>query len=328
MKAIIWTEYGPPKVLKLQEVDKPQPKNNEILIKIYASSVTMGDCEMRSLRFSASLSFFMRIFNGLKKPKRIRILGQDLAGEIEAVGEDVTLFKVGDQVFGSCGFKMGAYAEYTCLPENAVLALKPSNISFEQAAAVPLGGLNAIYFLKKATIQKGQKVLINGAGGSIGTFAVQIAKNLGATVTGVDSAEKLDMVRSIGADQVFDYAVKDFTENGEFYDVIFDLVRKSSYLGNIRSLTKTGTYLQANHGLLRRLRGVLTSLMSSKKVIGGTILEEKENLQQLCELIKTENIRPVIDRSFLLEKMVEAHKYVESGFKKGNVTIQVKNDNY
>lgn len=326
MKAIIWTEYGPPEVLKLQEVDKPQPKNNEILIKIYASSVTMGDCEMRSLRLSPGLAFFIRIFNGIKKPKRITILGQDLAGEIEAIGEDVTSFKVGDQVFGSSGFKMGAYAEYICLNENGILAPKPSNISFEQAAAVPLGGLNALCFLKKANIQSGQKVLINGAGGSIGTFAVEIVKTMGAKVIGVDNTEKLDMLRSIGTDQVIDYTVEDFTKTGETYDVIFDLVRKSSFTNCIRSLTKKGIYLQANHGLFRRLRGTWTSMISSKKVISGTILEEKENLKHLYELIKAEKIRPVIDRSYSLEKMVEAHTYVESGLKKGNVIIKVNVD--
>jgi NADPH:quinone reductase-like Zn-dependent oxidoreductase len=222
MKAIIWTEYGPPEVLKLQEVEKPQPRNNEILIKIHASSVTMGDCEMRSLRLSPAIAFFMRIYNGINKPKRITILGQDVAGIVETIGKDVRKFKEGDQIFGSTGFKMGAYAEYICLSDDSDLAIKPNNMTFEEAAALPLGGLNAIYFLKQAKIQKGQKILINGAGGSIGTYAVQIAKSSGATVTGVDSTDKLDMLRSIGVDRVIDYIQEDFTKKDEKYDVIFD----------------------------------------------------------------------------------------------------------
>ena len=253
MKAIIWTKYGPPEVLKLQEVDKPKPKDNEILLKIHATSVTMGDCEMRNLKLSPALAFFMRIYNGINKPKRITILGQDVAGVVEAIGKNVRIFKVGDQIFGSTGFKMGAYAEYMCLPENSELAIKPTNMTFEEAAAVPLGGLNAIYFLKKAKIQNGQKVLINGAGGSIGTYAIQIARSSGATVTGVDSTEKLDMLRSIGAEYVIDYTQEDFTKIGERYDVIFDVVRKSSFSGCVRALNKTGMYLQANHGMFRRI---------------------------------------------------------------------------
>ncbi|MFX1357918.1 MAG: NAD(P)-dependent alcohol dehydrogenase [Promethearchaeota archaeon] len=326
MKAIIWTEYGPPDVLKLKEVEKPSSKDNEILLKIHATTVTMGDCEMRSLKFSRSLALFMRLYNGLRKPRKITILGQDAAGEIEAVGKDVTLFKKGDQVFGSTGFKMGAYAEYLCLPEKCMMALKPTNMSYEEAAAVPLGGLNALYFLKKANIKSGKKVLINGAGGSIGTFAVQLAKSFGAIVTGVDSTDKLEMLRTIGIDHVIDYTQEDFTKKDESYDVIFDVVRRSSFSGCIRVLNKNGIYLQTNHGILRRVRGRLTSLRSSKKVISGAISERTEDLMHLKELIEAGKIKSVIDRSYALEQTAEAHKYVETGQKKGNVVIVIKHN--
>ncbi|MFX0075384.1 MAG: NAD(P)-dependent alcohol dehydrogenase [Candidatus Hermodarchaeota archaeon] len=323
MRAIIWTNYGSPDVLELQDVEKPIPKDNDILIKIHAASVTMGDCEMRSLRFSPSLAFLMRLGIGFRRPKRVTILGQDVAGEVEEVGKDVTLFKKGDQVFGSAGFNMGAYAEYLCLPENSIITTKPINMTFEEAVAVPLGGLNALYFLGKANIQNGQKVLINGAGGSIGTFAVQIAKSYGATVTGVDSKDKLDMLRSIGANHVIDYTQEDFTKSGEKYDVIFDVVRKSTFSGCVKSLNKKGIYLQTNHGLMRRIRGKWTSLTSGKKVIGGTINERTEDLVHLKELIEAGKVKAVIDKRFPLEKITEAHAYVETGQKKGNVVITV-----
>ena len=323
MKAIIWTKYGPPEVLKLQELEKSKPKDNEILLRIHATSVTMGDCEMRALRLSPALAFFMRIYNGIKKPKRITILGQDVAGVVEAIGKNVRIFKVGDQIFGSTGFKMGAYAEYTCLPEDAELAKKPVNMTFEEAAAVPLGGLNSIYFLKKAKIKKGQKVLINGAGGSIGTYAIQIAKSSGATVTGVDTTEKLDILRSIGADYVIDYTQEDFTKKGETYDVIFDLVRKSSFSGCVRVLNKNGIYLQVNHGMFRRIRGSLSSMRSSKKILSGTVMEGTEYLKDLKKLIEIGQIKSVIDREYLLEQIIDAHEYVETGQKKGNVVIKV-----
>jgi NADPH:quinone reductase-like Zn-dependent oxidoreductase len=323
MKAIIWTKYGPPEVLKLQELEKSKPKDNEILLRIHATSVTMGDCEMRALRLSPALAFFMRIYNGIKKPKRITILGQDVAGVVEAIGKSVRIFNVGDEIFGSTGFKMGAYAEYTCLPEDAELAKKPVNMTFEEAAAVPLGGLNSIYFLKKAKIKKGQKVLINGAGGSIGTYAIQIAKSSGATVTGVDTTEKLDILRSIGADYVIDYTQEDFTKKGETYDVIFDLVRKSSFSGCVRVLNKNGIYLQVNHGMFRRIRVSLSSMRSSKKILSGTVMEGTEYLKDLKKLIEIGQIKSVIDREYLLEQIIDAHEYVETGQKKGNVVIKV-----
>jgi NADPH:quinone reductase-like Zn-dependent oxidoreductase len=332
MKAIVWTKYGPPDVLQLKEVEKPTPKDNEVLIRIYATTVTAGDCEMRSLKFPIWLSLPMRIYVGLRKPKRITILGQELAGEIEAVGKDVKLFKEGDQVFAATGFSMGAYAEYICLPEEpkemeGLLAIKPANMTYEEAAAVPTGGLNALHFLRKGNIQSGQKVLINGAGGSIGTIAVQLAKYFRTEVTGVDSTGKLDMLRSIGADQVIDYTQEDFTKNGETYDVIFDVVGKSSFSGCIRSLKKEGIYLSANPGLSQMVRGLWTSMTSSKKVISGTASYKTEDLIFLKELIEAGKIKSVIDRRYSLEQTAEAHRYIDKGHKKGNVVMTLEHNN-
>ena len=330
MKAIVWTKYGPPEVLQLKEVAKPIPKDNEVLIRVYAASVFAGDCELRDLKLPLWLRLPFRIYAGIRKPKRITILGQDLSGEIEAVGKNVTLFKKGDQVFGSTGFSFGAYAEYNCLPaetEGGVLEIKPSNMTYEEAAAVPTGGINALHFLRKGNIQSGQKILINGAGGGIGTFAVQIAKSLGAEVTAVDSTKKLDMLSSIGADHVIDYTQEDFTKRGEIYDVIFDVVGKSSYSGSMKSLKKKGIYLLGNPTILRSIRGRLTSIFSSKKVIGGTASYSTENINILKELIESSKIKSVIDSQYKLEQTAEAHSYVETGNKKGNVVLIVEHNN-
>jgi NADPH:quinone reductase-like Zn-dependent oxidoreductase len=270
----------------------------------------------------------MRIYNGLRKPKRITILGQELAGEIESVGKDVKLFKKGDQVFATTGFGFGAYAEYKCLPEEpkmGVLASKPANMTYEEAAAVPTGGLEALHFLRKGNIQSGQKVLIIGAGGSIGTFAVQLAKYYGAEVTGVDSTGKLDMLRSIGADHVIDYTQKDFTKSAETYDVIFDVMGKSSFSGSVNSLKQNGRYLLGNPGLFQMVRGRWTSMRSSKKVIIGAAIQKTGDLLFLKELIEAGKIKSVIDRRYPLEQTSEAHRYVETGQKIGNVVIAVKN---
>lgn len=326
MKAIVWTKYGPPDVLQLKEVEKPTPKDNEVLIKIYAATVTAGDCELRSLKFPLFLSLPIRLYAGLRRPTRITIIGQELAGEIEAVGKEVTLFKEGDQVFGATGLGFGAYAEYKCLPgvpEAGVLAIKPANMTYAEAAAVPTGGLEALHFLREANIQSGQKVLINGAGGSIGTFAVQLAKHYGAEVTGVDSTGKLDMLHMIGADHVIDYTHEDFAKSGDTYDVILDVVGKSSFSRSIRSLKQNGRYLIANPGLSQMVRGLWTSMTSSKKVIIGAASQKSEDLIILKELIEAGKIKPVIDRYYPLEQIVEAHRYVETGHKKGNVVIMV-----
>jgi NADPH:quinone reductase-like Zn-dependent oxidoreductase len=326
MKAIVCTKYGPPDVLQLKDVEKPTPKDNEVLIRIYATTVTAGDCGLRSLKFPLLLQLLARIGFGFKGPRK-KILGQELAGEIEAVGKDVTRFRKGDQVFAWTGLRLGAYAEYTCLPEDGVLALKPSTMTYEEAAALPVGGLDAVYFLRKGTIQSGQKVLINGAGGSIGTFAVQLAKYFGADVTAVDSTGKLDMLRSIGADQVIDYTQADFTTSGETYDVIFDVIGKSSFTRSVRALTHNGRYLLANPRLTQTVRGRWTSMSSSKKVIpyaARAASEYTEDFNFLTELIEAGKIQSVIDRCYPLEQTSEAHRYVETGHKKGNVVITVE----
>jgi 2-desacetyl-2-hydroxyethyl bacteriochlorophyllide A dehydrogenase len=327
MKAIVWTEYGPPDVLHLKEVTTPTPQDNEVLIRIYATTVTAGDCEQRSLKLPFWLALPMRAYVGLIRPTRITILGMELAGKIEAVGNDVTRFRSGDQVFAATGFaRMGTYAEYICLPEepeDGALALKPATMTYEEAAAVPVGGLEALHFLRQVAIQSGQKVLINGAGGTIGTFAVQLAKYFGAEVTGVDSMGKLDMLRSIGADQVIDYTREDFTDSGETYDVILDVVGKSSFSGSIRSLKQNGRYLLANPGLSQMVRGRWTSRTSSNKVIFGAAHLKTEDLLSLKELIEAGKLTSVIDRCYPLEQIVEAHRYVETGQKQGHVVITV-----
>jgi len=326
MKAIVWTKYGPPDVLQLGEVEKPTPKDNEVLIKIYATTVTAGDCEIRSSKFPILFWLIMRIWLGVIRPRK-KILGTELAGEIESVGKDVKLFKKGDQVFGSSGLRFGCYAEYISLPEEGMVAIKPDGMTYEEATAVPFGGRDSLHFLRKANIQNGQKVLIIGAGGSIGTFAVQLAKYFGAEVTGVDSSGKLDMLRSIGADQVIDYTKEDFTKSGQTYDVIFDTVGKSPFLDSIRSLKKKGFYLLANPKPLQMVRGLWTSKKSSKKVIFEAASQKTEDLIFLKRLIEAGKIKSVIDRRYPLEQMAEAHRYVEKGHKKGNVVITVEHNN-
>jgi NADPH:quinone reductase-like Zn-dependent oxidoreductase len=322
MKAIICPEYGPPEVLKLEDVERPSPSDNQILIRVHATTVARGDCELRGLNVSIPLKLMIRIAFGFRGPRR-RILGQELAGEVESVGKNVKLFKIGDQVFALTGLHLGAYAEYDCLHEKGLVAAKPSNMTFEEAAAVPVGGLHAYYFLSKANIRRGQKVLVVGAGGSIGTFAVQIARSLGAEVTGVDSGGKLEVIRSIGADHVIDYTREDFTKGGEVYDVIFDPVGKSSFSGCIRCLKEDGYYLLGSPGLSQQLRARWTTATSSKRVLGGAISYRAEDLTSLRELIEAGKVRSIIDRCYSLEEMVEAHEYVDSGQKKGNVVITV-----
>jgi NADPH:quinone reductase-like Zn-dependent oxidoreductase len=330
MKAIVWTKYGPPEVLRLREVEKPIPNENEVLIKIHATTVTSGDCEQRSLKLPVWYRLPMQAYIGFQKPKRITILGMDLAGEIESVGKDVKRFREGDQVFAATGFVgMGTNAEYICLPEEpegGALAYKPTNMTYEEAATVPVGGLEAVYFIRQGDIQNGHKILINGAGGTIGTFAIQLAKYYGAEVTAVDSTSKLDMLRSIGADHVVDYTQEDFSQSGETYDFIFDVVSKSPFSGSMKSLKKSGCYLIANPGLSQLVRGRWTSLTSSKKVKFGGANLKNEDLGFLKELIEAGKIRTVIDRRYTLEQIPEAHRYVEAGDKKGHVVITVEHN--
>jgi NADPH:quinone reductase-like Zn-dependent oxidoreductase len=329
MKAIVWTKYGPPDVLQLQEVEKPTPKDNEVLIRVYATTVTAGDCEMRRLKFPLYLSLLMRLYVGFTKPTRVTIIGQELAGEIEAVGKGVKRFKEGDQVFGSAGFSTGTYAEYVCLPEErdeGVLALKPANMTYEEAATVTTGGLEALHFLRKGNVQHGQRILINGAGGSIGTFGVQLAKHFGAEVTAVDSTSKLDMLRSLGADHVIDYTREDFTKNGQTYDVIFDVVGKSPFSRSLRSLNEKGFYLIANPTPAKMIRGAWVSRTGSKKVVLEMTKQKVEDLIFLRELAEADKLKSIIDRRYPLEQAAEAHRYVETGQKKGNVVILVEHN--
>jgi NADPH:quinone reductase-like Zn-dependent oxidoreductase len=320
MKAIVYEKYGAPEVLHLQDMEKPVPKANEILIKIYATTVTSGDTRMRRAD-----PFAVRFFNGLTVPKKIKILGNELAGKIEAIGKDVKLFKTGDSVFGQTGLSLGANAEYICLPEDGSLAVKPANITYEEAASIPFGGSTSLHFLRKGNITKGQKVLIYGASGSLGTAAIQIAKYYGAEVTGLCSTANLELVRSLGADKVIDYTREDFTKSKQTYDLIYDTVGKSPFSGCIKSLNKKGVYLRAIHMTLTPIvRGLLTSLLSSRKVIGGIAVERKENIVFLKELIEAGKFKPVIDRIYPFEQTSEAHRYVDAGHKKGNVVITIQ----
>jgi NADPH:quinone reductase-like Zn-dependent oxidoreductase len=324
MKAIACTKYGPPDVLQLEEVEKPTPGDNEILVKVLASTVTRGDCRIRSFTFARWFWLPGRIMYGLGKPRK-RIPGCDLAGVIESVGKEVTLFKNGDQIFGYTKGVLfnGCNAEYKCLPEEGLVAMKPANMTFEQAAAVPIGGLTALHFLRKGNIQSRQKVLIYGASGSVGTFAVQLAKYFGTKVTGVCSTTNIELVTSLGADRVIDYTKEDFTKNGQTYDVIFDTVGKTSFSYCRGSLKRRGIFLTVEWPVLQAL---WTSMTDSKKVIIGIAPNRTENLFFLKELIEAGKITSVIDRCYPLEQTAEAHRYVDKGHKRGNVVLTVGHD--
>jgi len=320
MKAIICTRYGPPEILQLKEVEKPTPKDNEVLIKVHAATVASGDCWIRSSTYAAWFWLPARIMFGITKPRK-KTPGNELAGEIEAVGKDVKLFKKGDQVYGAnrkVSFG-GANAEYACFLENEI-AIKPADMSYEEAATVPIGGLTALHILRKGNIRSGQKVLIYGASGCVGTYAVQLARYFGAEVTGVCSTANLELVRSLGADKVIDYTKVDFTKNGETYDIIFDTVRKTSFSRCKNSIKKNGLYLTVDWPLFQAL---WTSMIGSRKVILGTPPIRAENLIFIKELIEAGKLKAVIDRRYPLEQIVEAHRYVDKGHKKGNVVITV-----
>ena len=324
MKAIVYEKYGPPEVLQLKEVEKPTPKDNDVLIKIHATTVTKYDCWMRSCTAPPGFKLLMRIASGRipKKP----ILGTELAGEVEAVGVDVTRLKEGDQVFGYPGMNLGAYAEYICLPEEAVAA-KPANVTYEEAAAVLQGALTALFFLRKTNIQRGQKILIFGASGGVGGYAVQLAKHhFGAEVTGVCSTPKLAFVKSLGADQVIDYTTDDFTQNGQVYDILFDTVGKTSVSRSKRSLKEKGWYLLTTFGLPMLVQLLWLSKTGSQNLEFGTLVEKIEDLIFLKDLIEAEVIKPTIDRCYPLEQTADAHRYVETGHKKGSVVITLKHD--
>ena len=328
MKAIIWTKYGAPDNLKLQEVDTPAPKADQILVKIHASSVTAGDCEMRRLQLPLGLSLPMRIFAGFLKPKRIRTLGQELAGEIVAIGDEVTNYQVGDAVFGTTGFGFGANAEYICLPAQpgdaqGVLAVKPAAVSYEEAATFPTAAFEAQHYIRESGIGAGDKVLIIGGGGSIGSLAIQLAKQAGAEVTAVDSTAKQDLMRSLGADQVIDYTKTDYLASDERYDLIIDVVGKRQVARRLRLLRPDGIYYLAFARPVNILLSLWTSLTSAKKLLIQSAAQTKEDLTHLADLLAEGKLTSPIDKRFPLGQTAEAHRYAESGAKKGNIAIVI-----
>lgn len=320
MKAIVYSQYGNPDVLQLKDVEKPIPKKNEILIRIKATAVNSGDVRLRKAD-----PFAVRLFFGLFKPKTT-ILGSVFSGEIEAIGSGVKQFKIGDEVFGHTDMSFGTYAEYKCFLENGSIALKPTTILHQDAAVIPFGGVTALHFLKKASIQPGQEVLIFGASGAVGSAAVQLAKHFGAIVTGVCSTANVTLVKSLGADKVIDYTKEDFTKNGEMYDVIFDSVNKMSVSDSLDSLKIYGTLILSAAGLSETLQGSWISMTNSRKikVMTGIISHKAEDIHFLKTLIESGELKPVIDKTYSLEQMIEAHIYVEKGHKKGNVAIEIK----
>ncbi|GED60784.1 NAD(P)-dependent alcohol dehydrogenase [Brevibacillus formosus] len=303
MRAVVCTKYGSPDVLELREVEKPIPKENEILIKVHATTVTSGDCRIRAFKSPFLLWIPMRLVLGFTKPRN-PILGVELSGEVEAIGKHVKRFKTGDQVYALSGMRCGAHAEYICLHENAIVGLKPTNATHEEAAAIPFGGTTALHFFRKGKLQKGQKVLIYGASGSVGTSAVQLAKYFGAEVTAVCSSANFDLVKSLGADTVIDYTKEDFTKKEERYDVVFDAVGKATKSHCVKALAPNGIFLTVDGQGIAKVR--------------------MEDLDFLKELMEEGQIKAVIDRRYSLEQVPEAHRYVETGRKKGNVVIRVE----
>jgi NADPH:quinone reductase-like Zn-dependent oxidoreductase len=330
MKAIVYTEYGPPDVLQLKEMQKPAPKDDEVLIRVYATPVNYGDLLARNFKNISAREFNMplplllptRMVFGFTKPK-INILGSEFAGEIESAGKDVKRFKKDDQVFGYLGQRMGAYAEYLCMPEGGLVAVKPANMTYVEAAAVPYGAIMAMSLLRKGHLQSGHKVLINGASGGIGSAAIQLAKYYGAEVTGVCGTPRLEYVKSLGADQVIDYTAEDFTQNGETYDLIFDILGKSSFSQCKSSLKQNGIYLLASFKMKPLYQMLWTKIVGSQKVICAMASEKSDDLVFIKELIEAGKFKAIIDQCFPLEQAAEAHRYVEKGYKKGSVIITV-----
>ena len=324
MKAAVYHRYGPPEVVRIEDIEKPVPKDNEVLVRVRATTVCAADWRLRSAN-----PFFIRLFMGLTAPRKVHVLGMEFSGTVESVGRAVTRFHAGDQVFGGRGFNFGGHAEYVCVPEDGTLAPMPANMTFEEAAAILFGAFTALTFLKKANIQAGQNVLVYGASGSVGVFTVQLAKHFGARVSAVCSTANLDMVKSLGADEVVDYTKEDFSRAGRVYDSIFDTVGYSGFSRSLRSLKRGGRYAQigySGHFLSipgNMIRGMWASLTGSAKVLGGVGTGTREDMDFLRTLIEAGKLRTVIDRCYPLERIAEAHRLAESGHKKGHAVVIV-----
>lgn len=323
MKAIVQERYGSPDVLQLKEVEKPVPGDNEVLIRIHATTVTSGDCRARSLNMPVGFGLISRLVFGLSRPRQ-SVLGTELAGEIESVGKNVSRFRVGDEVFAFSGFGMGCHAEYKCMPEGGAIARKPSGLTWGEAAALSFGGTTALDFLGKGKLQSGETVLVNGASGAVGTAAVQLARYFGAEVTGVCSAANVDLVKALGADRVIDYTAEDFTQNGETYDVIVDTAGTAPFSRSKGSLKERGRLLLVLGGLPDMLVIPWISLTDTRKVIAGPAAERAEDLAFLAGLAEAGHFKPVIDRCYPFEQIPEAHRYVDTGRKKGNVVVTLE----
>jgi NADPH:quinone reductase-like Zn-dependent oxidoreductase len=323
MKASVFERYGGPNVLQFKDLPKPVPKDDEVLIKIHATSLIAGDCELVAFDFPAWFWLPLRLYTGLFKPSRIKVAGQELAGVIEAVGSQVTRFKVGDPVFASSGPRFSAHADYICLHESGAVALKPPEISFAEAAVIPTGGLNALHFIRKAQIKPGEKVLIVGAAGNLGNYAVQLAKHYGAVVTAVDTRAKFDFLRSLGADHLIDFTTDDFTKSGKKYDIILDIIGKSPFRRSVKTLRPKGRYILANPRINQMLRGVWASKTSDKKVLFQFAPYRTEDMTFLADLVVAGDIKPAIDRTFPFGEITDAHKYVGAKLHKGNVAIDI-----
>jgi NADPH:quinone reductase-like Zn-dependent oxidoreductase len=323
VKAIVYEKYGPPDVLQLRELPKPAPKDNEILIKTRATTVTAGDWRVRSLEVPAGFGFLSRLALGVFGPRQ-KILGSELAGQIESVGKNVTKFKAGDEVFAFPGLRMGSYVEYKCMPEDGPIASKPANLTFDEAAAISFGGTTALDFLRRGKLKRGEKVLVNGASGAVGTAAVQLARHFGADVTAVCSGANAELVKSLGASRVIDYTKEDFVENGETYDVILDAAGTAPFSRCKNSLKEGGRLLMVLGRLSDLLKIPWVSMTGSRKIVGGTAAGRTEDLRYLADLAVAGEFRPVIDRRYPFEQMVEAHTYVDTGRKRGNVVVTLE----
>jgi NADPH:quinone reductase-like Zn-dependent oxidoreductase len=325
MKAIVHAEYGPPTVLQLKEVDKPVPKHNEVLIRIHATTVSTGDCNIRNFTFvTKSMRPIAKLIFGIRKPWKERVLGTELSGQVEGAGKDVTRFKTGDPVIASTGMAGGGHAQYACLPETGAVVIKPDSLTWQEAVAIPFGANTALHFLRDlGKIRAGQELLIIGASGAIGSAAVQLSKHFGAMVTGVCSGANVELVKSLGAAAVIDYTREDFTNNTRTYDLIFDVVGATTFDRCQHSLKPDGVFLQNIMELTDVVRVLWTSIASRKKIRGGVAIGNQKGMRLIAELAAAGTLKPVIDRTYPLEKVAEGFKYVEQGHKKGNVVITV-----